>query len=48
MSFKRDNSSAEVHFYDRGNFALETHHQEIADAIRDFLGPKVTKEARAA
>src|SRR6266403_1371661 len=27
----------EVHFYDTGHFALETHHQEIAGAIRDFL-----------
>ena len=47
-AFKRDNSSAEVHFYDTGHFALETHHQEIAEAIRDFLGRKLTKEARAA
>jgi len=47
-AFKRDNSSAEVHFYDTGHFALETHHKEIAEAIRDFLGRKLTKEARAA
>ena len=47
-AFKRDNPSAVVHFCDTGHFALETHHQEIAEAIRDFLGRKLTKEARAA
>ena len=47
-AFKRDNPSAEVRFYATGHFALETHHQEIAEAIRDFLGRKLTKEARAA
>ena len=47
-AFKRDNPSAEVHFYDTGHFALETHHQEIAEAIRDFLGRKLTSQASAA
>ena len=47
-AFKRDNSSAEVHFYDTGHFALETHYQEIARAIRDFLGRKLTEQANAA
>jgi pimeloyl-ACP methyl ester carboxylesterase len=37
-AFKRDNPSAEVHFYETGHFALETHVQQIAAAIRDFLG----------
>jgi pimeloyl-ACP methyl ester carboxylesterase len=37
-AFKRDNRSAEVHFYETGHFALETHVQQIAAAIRDFLG----------
>jgi pimeloyl-ACP methyl ester carboxylesterase len=41
-AFKRDNPSAEVHFYDTGHFALETHHPEIAATIRDFLGRKLT------
>jgi pimeloyl-ACP methyl ester carboxylesterase len=41
-AFKRDNPDAEVHFYDTGHFALETHHQEIAAAIRDFLHRKLT------
>jgi pimeloyl-ACP methyl ester carboxylesterase len=44
-AFKRDNPSAEVHFYDAGHFALETHAQEIASAIRDFLGRKLTRQA---
>jgi pimeloyl-ACP methyl ester carboxylesterase len=37
-AFKRDNPNAEVRFLDTGHFALETHHREIAAAIRDFLG----------
>jgi pimeloyl-ACP methyl ester carboxylesterase len=36
-AFRRDNPDAEVHFYDTGHFALETHHQEIAGAIREFM-----------
>jgi pimeloyl-ACP methyl ester carboxylesterase len=36
-AFTRDNSGAQVHFYDTGHFALETHAAEIADAIREFL-----------
>src|SRR5882672_2410428 len=47
-AFKRDNPNAEVHFFDTGHFALETHHQEIAGAIRDFLGRKVASKATAA
>jgi pimeloyl-ACP methyl ester carboxylesterase len=40
-AFKRDNPNAEVQFYNTGHFALETHTQEIANAIRDFLGRKL-------
>jgi pimeloyl-ACP methyl ester carboxylesterase len=47
-AFKRDNPNAEVHFYDTGHFALETHHHEIAGAIRDFLGRKLASKATAA
>ena len=47
-AFKRDNPAAEVHFYDTGHFALETHHQEIAGAIRDFLGRTLASKATAA
>jgi len=36
-AFRRDNPRAEVHFYPTGHFALETHCQEIAAAIRGFL-----------
>lgn len=36
-AYKRDNPNAEIHFYDTGHFALETHINEIAHAIRDFL-----------
>jgi len=46
-AFKRDNANAEVHFYDTGHFALETHYQEIAGAIRDFLGRKLSSKAVA-
>jgi len=37
-AYMRDNPQAEVHFYPTGHFALETHCQEIAVAVRDFLG----------
>jgi pimeloyl-ACP methyl ester carboxylesterase len=47
-AFKRDNPRAEVHFYDTGHFALETHHKEIAGAIRDFLGRKAATQAQVA
>jgi len=40
-AFKRDNPSAEVSFFETGHFALETHAQEIAHAIRDFLRRKL-------
>lgn len=46
-AFKRDNPSAEVHFYDTGHFALETHTDEIVSAIRDFLGRKLARQASA-
>ena len=36
-AFKRDLPNADIHFFDTGHFALETHGQEIATAIRDFL-----------
>lgn len=37
-AFRRDNPDAEVRLLDTGHFALETHHREIAAAMRDFLG----------
>lgn len=36
-AFKRDIPGAEVRFFDTGHFALETHCDEIAAAIREFL-----------
>ena len=44
-AFKRDNPNAEVRFFDTGHFALETHALEIANAIRDFLGRKLSRIA---
>jgi len=46
-AFKRDNPNAEVYFYETGHFALETHHREIAAAIRDFLYRKLARQASA-
>jgi len=36
-AFKRDNPNATVKFFDTGHFALETHADEIATEIRNFL-----------
>jgi len=36
-AFKRDIPEADVRFFDTGHFALETHCDEIAAAIRNFL-----------
>jgi len=47
-AFKRDIPSAEVHFYDTGHFALESHHREIGEAIREFLGRKFASKATTA
>ena len=38
-AFKRDLPGADVRFLPTGHFALETHVDEIASAIIDFLGP---------
>lgn len=46
-AYKRDNPGAEVRFLDTGHFALETHHQEIADAIRKFLGRELSQKVAA-
>jgi pimeloyl-ACP methyl ester carboxylesterase len=47
-AFKRDVPNAEVHFYDTGHFALETHHQEIAVVIGDFLRRRLRNTGAAA
>ncbi len=36
-AFSRDNPNAEIHFYDTGHFALETHAEEIGTEIQKFL-----------
>ena len=46
-AFKRDMPHAEVRFLDTGHFALETHGDEIAGAMRDFLA-RPTEIAQAA
>jgi pimeloyl-ACP methyl ester carboxylesterase len=40
-AFRRDIPDAEIHFFDAGHFALETHVEAIAKTIRDFLGRRL-------
>jgi pimeloyl-ACP methyl ester carboxylesterase len=40
-AYKRDLPDAEVHFLDTGHFALETHCDEIAARMRDFLARRL-------
>jgi len=40
-AFRRDNPDAEVHLFDAGHFALETHASEIAEVILTFLGQRL-------
>jgi pimeloyl-ACP methyl ester carboxylesterase len=42
-AFKRDLPNAEVHFFDTGHFALETHVDEMGPVIRDFLDRNVAR-----
>ena len=37
-AYQRNMPEAEVHLFDTGHFALETHGQEIGERIRNFLG----------
>ena len=46
-AFKRDNPNAEVHFFDTGHFALETHVQEIGAEIRRFLDKTLNRSPRS-
>jgi pimeloyl-ACP methyl ester carboxylesterase len=46
-AYKRDIAGAEVHFFETGHFALETHAREIAAAISSFLGRIVARPAAA-
>lgn len=47
-AFKRDNPAAEVHFYETGHFALETHWHDIAEQISEFLGHDIATRTRVA
>jgi pimeloyl-ACP methyl ester carboxylesterase len=46
--YKRDPKDLEYHLIDTGHFALETHGQEIANLMRDFLSRKVDSSSLAA
>jgi pimeloyl-ACP methyl ester carboxylesterase/ketosteroid isomerase-like protein len=46
-AFKRDLPQAQVHFFDTGHFALETHVQEISTRILDFLEEHLGKSRKA-
>ncbi len=48
QAFQRDNPAAEIHLFDTGHFALESHAPEIAAIIREFLARKLTQGAQAA
>lgn len=48
-AWKRDIPKAEIHFYDTGHFALETHAEQITPVIRDFLDRSIgAAEAKGA
>ena len=40
-AFSRDNPNAEIHLYNTGHFALETHAGEIGNEIRKFLKARI-------
>jgi pimeloyl-ACP methyl ester carboxylesterase len=42
-AFKRDVPDAEIHLFDTGHFALETHVIEIGSVIREFLDRRVQR-----
>ncbi|MDX2198754.1 MAG: alpha/beta hydrolase [Phycisphaerae bacterium] len=42
--YKRDLKTLEFHLLDAGHFALESHGDEIARLMRDFLGKHVTRQ----
>jgi pimeloyl-ACP methyl ester carboxylesterase len=44
-AFRRDNPNAAVQFLDTGHFALETHVEDIAIAMRDFLETLPNRDA---
>lgn len=44
--YKRDIPNTEVHLFDTGHFALETHGHEIAKLIREFLGRHLKSDSQ--
>ena len=44
--YQRDIPNAEVHLFDTGHFALETHSHEIAKLIREFLGRNLKSDRK--
>lgn len=42
-AWKRDIPGAQIHFYDTGHFALETHAAQIIPVIREFLDSSVAE-----
>ena len=46
-AFQRDVPDAEVRLIETGHFALETHAEEVATAIREFLGDALAKRGVA-
>jgi pimeloyl-ACP methyl ester carboxylesterase len=47
-AFRRDNPDAEVHLFDTGHFALETHSAEIARTILTFLRERLYVKSEVA
>lgn len=47
QAFRRDNPNATVQLLDTGHFALETHVEEIANAMREFLAKNVQTSSKA-
>ena len=47
QAFQRDNRNATVQLLDTGHFALETHVEEIAHAMREFLSKDVKASSKA-
>ena len=47
-AFRRDNPHAEVHLFDTGHFALETHASEIARTILNFLRNRLAVKSEVA
>jgi pimeloyl-ACP methyl ester carboxylesterase len=46
-AFRRDIPNATVQFLDTGHFALETHLEEIATAMRNFLAANIGRSQGA-